>query len=308
MKHASPVRDSAPARRASAAPTPRLANPVVQTTEFIPETALVIDGCPCGGGCPRCQRKNNQALRLDWESGAGHDEEHERETPSAPAPLASDGKPAVQSWKELSDLFIDGGGPKTTTPPQPKKPAPTPKPAPGPTSACPTNIKVAGTGNLEMDAGFAEGGILTGFGGFAVMEVSDASGKDWAGTAIHENLKNVKNTCGLAGACSNAQGEGGAKGSTFKVGEASNLLGIMPLPSKKNSFYDQHMIIMQGVSALHKAGKPSCEIQCEQTYDCGGKTFGPTFLISYSLKQATIKGSKKNYDVTTVDMNVAPKP
>jgi hypothetical protein len=159
-----------------------------------------------------------------------------------------------------------------------------------------------------MDASFAEAGLLTGFGGFAIIEVSDASGKDWAGTAIHENLKSVKNTCGLTGACSNASGEGGAAGSTFKVGDASNLLGILALPSKKNTFYDQHMVIMKGVSLLHKAGLPSCEIQCEQTYDCGGRPFGGTFLISYSLKRDTMKGKTKSIDVTSVDMNVAAKP
>jgi Domain of unknown function (DUF4157) len=187
------------------------------------------------------------------------------------------------------------------------KPPPTTPPPTAP-AACPTSIKVAGTGNLQMDASFAEADLLTGFGGFAIMEVSDASGKDWAGSAIHENLKSVKNTCGLAGACSNASGEGGAAGSTFKVGDASNLLGIMPLPSKKNTFYDQHMVIIKGISLLHKAGLPSCEIQCEQTYDCGGKPFGPTFLISYSLKRDTMKSKTKSIDVTSVDMSVAAKP
>lgn len=199
--------------------------------------------------------------------------------------------------------------PAPTPAPTPAPPV-TPPPAPAPAAGCPTGIKVAGTGNLQMDASFAEAGLLTGFGGFAIMEVSDSSGKDWAGTAIHENLKSVKNTCGLAGACSNASGEGGAAGSTFKVGEASNLLGILALPSKKNSFYDQHMVIIKGVSLLHKAGLPACEIQCEQTYDCGGKTFGPTFLISYSLKRDTMKSDKdkKSIDVSSVDMSVAAKP
>ena len=51
-------------------------------------------------------------------------------------------------------------------------------------------------------------GFRTGIGGVAVMEVSDPSGRDWAGTAIHENLDAGTNTCqpGTPG-CSNAQGQ-----------------------------------------------------------------------------------------------------
>ncbi|HTB80773.1 MAG TPA: hypothetical protein VK717_07790 [Opitutaceae bacterium] len=224
------------------------------------------------------------------------------------------GKPAMRSLRNLREMYIDGGGEAPTPAPAPRVPIPEPPPPrpkeqkDKPAPACPTNIKVAGTGNLQMDESFAEAGWLTGFGGFAIMEVSDASGKNWAGTAIHENLRNIKNTCGLKEACSNAHGEGGAAGSTFKIGEESDLLGITKLPSKKNSFYDQHLLAMQNVSLLHQSGKPACEIQCEQTYDCNGQPFGPKFVITYSLKQDSLKANKKKYDVTTVDMKVEAKP
>ena len=41
------------------------------------------------------------------------------------------------------------------------------------------------------------------------MEVSDPSGKVWDGTAIHESLKRIKNTCGDKGknACSNVSSD-----------------------------------------------------------------------------------------------------
>jgi Domain of unknown function (DUF4157) len=229
--------------------------------------------------------------------------------------LSISGKPAIGSLDELAEIFI--GGDRTPTPaPAPRVPIPNPPPPPTPpkhdvpkkdATACPTDIKVATVGTLKMDASFAEAGWLTGWGGFAAMEVSDSGGKTWDGTAIHENLKNVKNTCGEKGACSNANGEGGAVGSTFKVGEESDLLGIAKLPATKNTFYDLHIMGMKGVSLLHKAGKPSCEIQCEQFYDCSGKRFGPTFLVTYLLTRDTIKSAKKSYDVTQIELKKETK-
>jgi hypothetical protein len=56
--------------------------------------------------------------------------------------------------------------------------------------------------------------------------------------------------------------------------------------------------------SLSPSREPAFQRQCA----CGGKPFGPAFLISYSLKQDTIKSDKKNFDVTTVDMNVAANP
>jgi hypothetical protein len=236
-----------------------------------------------------------------------------------PAPvrqLSLNGVPALGSLEESDEIFLDGDDIPI---PAPAPPVPIPNPPPPPSPAkpeeakrgapvCPTSIKVQTVGNLLMDESFAKAGWLTGWGGFAAMEVSDSSGKTWDGTAIHEKLKNVKNTCGTNKACSNASGEGGAAGSTFKVGEGGNFLGIFKLPQKKNTFYDQHIIGLKGVSLLHKTGKQSCEIQCEQVYDCGGKHFGSTFLITYSMTRDTIKSGNNSYNVTRVNMNKTVKP
>jgi hypothetical protein len=92
------------------------------------------------------------------------------------------------------------------------------------------------------------------------------------------------------------------------VGEASNLLGLAKLPATKNGFYDQHVIGFKGRSLLHDLKKPTCKIECEQTYDCGGRRFGPKFVISYSLTRKTIKGAKQSYDVTEIDLTKTAKP
>ncbi len=110
------------------------------------------------------------------------------------------------------------------------------------------------------------------------MEVSDSSGRDWAGTAIHENINSSANSCQPGtSACPNTQGQGGGGGSTFNVGDGANALGLN-LPSRRNSFYDFHIMAM-GPSILHQNNLPSCEQSCRQVFDCGGAVFGPVFTI-----------------------------
>jgi hypothetical protein len=105
------------------------------------------------------------------------------------------------------------------------------------------------------------------------MAVSDPSGRNWDGTTIHENLSRVKNTCGNEGtnACSNRGGEGGGAGSAFRVGAASNFLGLAPLAAVRNQFYDVHAFAHRGSSLLHQLNRNDCEVQCEQTYAVAGR-------------------------------------
>jgi len=286
--------------------------------------------CPCGGAagpggeCEECRRKRllgqadrPSARQAFGESSLGHDFTQLLAPPraAASASLNINGKPAIGSLNAVDQVFVAGDDKPSTPAPAPRVPIPSPPPPSAKPEehkqvapACPTDVKVADVGTLEMDADFAKGGWLTGWGGFAVMQVSDPGNKTWNGTDIHENLKNVKNTCDLKGGCSNAGGEGGAAGSTFKVGEEGDLLGLTKLPATKNVFYDMHMIGLKGVSWLHQANKPSCEIQCEQFYDCGGKRFGPTFLVTYSLTRDTIKEGNKSYDVTQIALKKEAKP
>ena len=122
------------------------------------------------------------------------------------------------------------------------------------------------------------------------MEVSDPSGRNWDGTTVHENLRRVSNTCGPRGnnACSNQSGEGGGGGSSFEVGKASNFLGFAPLPAARNRFYDLHVFADRGSSLLHQLNRPTCEVQCEQSFDCGGKRLGPEFVITYVMTRDSV--------------------
>lgn len=142
------------------------------------------------------------------------------------------------------------------------------------------------------------------------MEVSDASGRNWDGTEIHENLRNVKNSCGNQGnlACSNRSGEGGRTGSTFKIGSASNFLGLSPLPAVRNRFYDIHAFANRGSSLLHMIDQPRCEIECEQFYDCDNRRFGPEFVITYSMTRDLVPRAAGGFNaVTRVTVSKAAK-
>jgi len=162
---------------------------------------------------------------------------------------------------------------------------------------------VVAVGTIELSAEDAEAGWLTGWGGFAQMEVSDPSGRDWNGTAIHENLDPIRNTCEPTDACPNTGGEGGAAGSTFSVGEGTNLAGLGNLPGERNRFYDVHMFGLQGVSYLHALRKNTCTHWCRQHYDCGGRRFGPDFDLNRLMYKDLIVGAGVVHDVTRVDLS-----
>jgi hypothetical protein len=231
---------------------------------------------------------------------AGHVLPTQSKSIAAPVPISAPGG--------LREVFINGPGDRPTqapSSPAPAKKDPTPPARTG--ANCPTDIQVAAVSPAN-DVDFGKDGFLTGWGGISIMEVSDPSGKTWDGTAIHENLSNIKNTCGNRGKpiCSNESGQrGGTAGSTFKMGEESNFLGKAKLPATKNKFYDLHVMSTKEASLLHELKKDSCEVQCGQSYDCGGKRFGPDFIISYTMTRDVVKSGARNIDVTRVAMKKA---
>lgn len=208
------------------------------------------------------------------------------------------------------ELFMNGPGdtskPVPPSAPVKKDPAPPVKAA----SKCPTDIRVANVGPAT-DRDFGKNGFLTGWGGLSQMEVSDASGKNWDGTAIQESFKRIKNSCGDRGknACSNVSSdqEKSTAGSTFTVGAESNFLGKAKLAAAQNRFYDLHVFASKDASLLHELKKDSCEVQCQQSYSCGGKRFGPDFIITYTMTRDVVQSGAKNINVTRVGITKTPK-
>jgi hypothetical protein len=195
------------------------------------------------------------------------------------------------------ELYVDGpkeGDKKTPAPAPPKTEK---KPDAKPT--CPTNIDITSIEQIS-DPQFGKNGMLTGIGAVALMTVS-GGGKDfWDGISIKETVKQTKNTCGAWArkVCSNESGEP----VDFKVGEDTKVLG-KTVTKFANSFYDVHMFTRE-VSVLHQLGKDACEVQCSQTYHCGGKQLGPEFVITYSASKDQIA---KQYDVTRITVDKTAK-
>jgi hypothetical protein len=310
---------------------------------FIMATGLLQRKCACGGSpgvsgeCAQCQENHLQRKAINstkapsivlqpfispreplsagtfMQPHFGHDfsrvQVHSRIPDVLPTQsMSGDSLGTIGSPRGLRQVFING--PDEGSKPPPSSPAPVKKDPTPPTqgaSNCPSDIQVAGVGPAT-DVDFGKNGFLTGWGGISQMEVSDPSGKTWDGTAIHERLKNIKNTCGSRGknACSNVSDEQeGTGGSTFKVGAESNFLGKAKLPAVKNKFYDLHVFATKDASLLHELKKDSCEVQCEQSFDCGSKRFGPNFIITYTMTRDVVKSGAKNIDVTRVAIKKA---
>lgn len=283
--------------------------------------------CGCGGlsgltsECEQCRQNGkgitNANLKLGEATSIGHSipsGRHEPVNPRSSEPVGPghdfsrvrvNSEPNSAQKQSLSvngptTRFAEGGifldGPDKETTPTPKKSAP--KKAPS-AAACPTDIQVINIDQIS-DARFGKNGMLTGIGAVALMEVSDASGKDWDGTKVKESVKQIKNTCGdrARKVCSNASGED----VDFEVGAETKVLG-KKVTAYRNSFYDLH-IFTREVSVLHEQGKDSCEIQCQQTYQCGGKQLGPEFIITYMASKDTIA---KTYDVTRITIKKEAK-
>ena len=306
-------------------------SPRARASLFLRGSGLLSRPCACGnapgvsGECAECQKHYLKRNGIEPSSAqqmlssrggphgagfralaaerAGHDFSR---VPVHSMSIGAQG--AIGSLGSRREVFINGPGddPKPT----PTAPAPVKKDKTPPAktvSNCPTDIQVAQVGPAN-DIDFGKNGFLTGWGGISLMEVSDPSGKTWNGTAIRESLRNIKNTCGKRGrnACSNVSDEQeGAGGSTFKVGAESNFLGKAKLPAAKNKFYDLHVFATKEASLLHELKKDCCEVQCEQSFDCSGKRFGPDFIISYTMTRDAVKSGSRNIDVTRVGMKKA---
>jgi hypothetical protein len=216
-------------------------------------------------------------------------------TRGAPPQSTSVNRETALSSVETSDaIVIDGPGKETTPKPAAPPPAAQQKTPPAKAATCPTDVQVINIDQIN-DKDIGKDGFLTGTGAIAYMEVSDSSGKEWDGTNVQENLKQTKNTCGAWAkkVCSNESGESGG----FTVGVKIKALGKIDMPALRNVFYDMHVFALKDVSVLHQLGKSECEIQCQQSYQCGSKRFGPEFVITYMTKKDTIAGT---YDVTRI--------
>lgn len=288
------------------------------TAPFVKPAGLLQRKCDCGqhtiagGSCGACANKSEASLQRSviyghaaYESAdemldAGslsssraqskHDfsRVHAHSDARVPARLWTvRDTGATDSDAGADNIFINGPGPG----------APAPARAAG---SCPTNISVADVGQGN-DTEFGRKGPITGWGGFARMDVSDPSGKVWDGTTIHETLTRVKNTCGDMGnnACTNQSGEGGAAGSSFVVGAKGRFLDVGTMPAVRNRFYDTHSFVDKTRSLLHQLNKERCEVQCEQSYDCGGTRFGPDFVITYSMTRDSVARSGGGFNAVT---------
>jgi hypothetical protein len=267
---------------------------------FRPVQPSLLQRKSCGGShglaeCERCGKSSFSASDSDnqpLQASPNHD--FGRVRVHAESTLNGDSHVGAGSG---GDVFINGPGPEETpkeTPkpkPQPKKPA---KPA------CPTDINVIYIEQLN-DPQFGKNNMLTGIGAVAYMEVSDPGNNDWDGTKITETVKQTKNTCGARArkVCSNVSGQN----VDFKVGAATKVIN-KKMDALRNTFYDQHAFALTDHSILHELGKDSCEIECEQSYQCGGKDFGPKFVITYTGSKDTIA---KTYDVTRIKVDKKAK-
>jgi hypothetical protein len=298
--------------------------------------AILQRKCACGaapglsGECAECQksylrRGNASSIKgsaatavlrqtpAPAEQGIGHDFSRVPIQSNMPAGRVRQSKSAGTEAMSSPDGHREYSmnGPGDAPEPAPNSPAPVKRdqaPPPKSNLNCPTDIQVSAVGPAT-DVDFGNNGFLTGWGGISLMEVSDPGGKTWNGTAVHESLKNIKNTCGDRGknACSNVSSDQArsAAGSTFTVGAESNFLGKAKLPAVKNKFYDLHVFATKEASLLHELKKDSCEVQCEQSFDCGGKRFGPDFIISYTMTRDVVRAGTRKINVTRVAMNKA---
>jgi hypothetical protein len=265
----------------------------------VQHSVLQRKGDGSSGLAERCSKnskdvENNEPLttqRHDFGRVRVHSDSQMATTPS----LNVNGAVALDAARVGAGIFINGPD-KETTP----KPAPKPKPKPQPKKpACPTDIQVIHIEQLT-DPQFGKNNMLTGIGAVAYMEVLPSS-TDWDGTLIRETVKQTKNTCGARArkVCSNISGED----VDFKVGAETKVINTK-MDALRNTFYDLHMFALTDHSILHELGKDSCEVQCEQSYSCGGKKFGPDFTISYTGSKDTVAGT---YDVTRIRVDKKAK-
>lgn len=155
---------------------------------------------------------------------------------------------------------------------------------------CPSKTVVEKT--IDMTPDGIKKGYRTGYGVCAVMRVEPDS-TDWDGTQIVESLKQTKNSCpkefNISPCIANRPFTVGAEGK-------SNVLGT--LEAKHNRFYDFHTSRWNKGSLLHDRNPDnvdSCQVECEQSYSCGGVVIG-----KHTVTRTFTKGKSGSRDVTLV--------
>jgi hypothetical protein len=151
----------------------------------------------------------------------------------------------------------------------------------------PSSIRLAQIHQFPLDENDVAGGLRTGIGGIAEMEVSNGS-VDYDNSEISERF--------VGGDCQNTRGVGGRKGSTFTVGYGftdHTFPSKIHMPAKHNVFYDMH-----SCAALQSGPTPR---PCAQQYTFDGQVIaGKTFVRSYDRRPATIAGE----NVTICALNI----
>ncbi|MGZ8183428.1 MAG: hypothetical protein ACXWT1_15850 [Methylobacter sp.] len=155
---------------------------------------------------------------------------------------------------------------------------------------CPSKTVVEKT--IDMTPDGIKKGYRTGYGATAVMHVQPDS-TNWDGTQIVESLKQTKNTCPEEFKISPCSGN-----STFTVGAEAKSSVLGTLEAKSNRFYDFHISRWNKGSLLHDrnpADIDSCQVECEQSYSCGGGVIG-----KHTVTRTFTKGKSGSRDVTLV--------
>jgi len=173
------------------------------------------------------------------------------------------------------------------------------------TPTCPSTISLVNVTPLLLQSGLSNNFpiYLTGFGSYATLQVSDPSGKNWAGAAITESVTSTSNNCPAQTIACDAGGD------AFTVGQSPPNLqpfGItVPDIPGTNGLFDLHTT---NGSADAMSGLPqgaTCQVVCSQTYSCGGTQLkGPSgpgvFTVTRSATHSTIGTTA----VTVVSGNV----
>jgi hypothetical protein len=157
------------------------------------------------------------------------------------------------------------------------------------------SVSLSGLTPILLEKGFPN--LKTGIGAVAAMLVSPVQ-VDWTNTVIVEAVSLLQSTCPSPPAgitfCSG--------NSAFTVSASQPSQFGSNFPSATNIFYDFHLTEI-AMSFLDTSGtnQSSCQVQCTQSYSCGGKVIG-NFVITRNFSKDQIQGTP----VTRVDVKKDP--
>src|SRR4030095_7318083 len=97
-----------------------------------------------------------------------------------------DGVPAIADFEEAGEMIAIDAPTAPQSIPATSSAGSSPPSGTRSAGTCPTSISVAEILPIELRALNVSQGFHTGVGGIAKMRVGDPSGRDWAGTQIHE--------------------------------------------------------------------------------------------------------------------------